>query len=160
MPSVLEALDELLSASDADSMRWNDGGEHERAAEMLGMLQEAQWQAVSSLVDARPASWRQCLASVLGPHQGNAAAQLLLELTNDSDGEVAFEALSAVAFYCGVNSSADGVFVDMSIQIPAFLSLARTSMSLRQAIQRLSSDGSGPFPFVARFRLLAREIAA
>jgi hypothetical protein len=158
--SVLEALDQLLSNADPDSMRWADGGGHERAMELLGKLDAAEWQAIADRVGERSSFWRQCLASVLRPQLDDAAAQLLLDLTNDSDGEVAFAALSAVAFYCGVNDSAEGVFIDASIRVPAFLSLARASATLQQAIQRLSTGGACHLVFVARFRLLAREIAS
>ena len=85
------------------------------------------------------------------------AALLLLNLTDDINGDVAFEALSIVAFYCGVNSYSEGVFIDASIRDPEFLALARVSASLGKAIKRLSI-GSASCGLVARFRLLAEEI--
>jgi hypothetical protein len=158
--SALEALDQLLSTSNPDSMRWADGGGHEDATELLGELDAAEWQALTDQVGERSCLWRQCLASALRPQQGDLAAALLLDLANDSDVEVASTALSAVAFHCGVNDSAEGVFIDASIRVPGFLSLARASTTLQHAIQRLSSGGICHPAFVGRFRLLAREIAS
>lgn len=140
-------------------MDWNDGRGAEVAQERLEALSQQDWSALPSLSAERGPKWRGCLATLLHPGQGPAAQRLLLELTGDPDEEVAFLAAASVAFYCGVNSSADrGHFMDLRIQVPSFVALARATPELPARIRRLMTSGSSHWE--KTFQLLLGVLAS
>src|SRR4051794_4210065 len=116
MQASIAKFDAFLQRSDSDSMEWADGGGAEEAGEMLAALPQPEWPQLKSLCLNRGAAWRACLASILHPRQGELAEHLMLNLAWDQDAEVAFLAVSGIAFYCGVNDSAKAPFVDLKIR--------------------------------------------
>jgi hypothetical protein len=120
-------------------MVWADGGGAEEAEEMLMALSQQDWPQLKSLCSNRGAAWRACLASILRPQQGELAEHLLLDLAWDQEAEVAFLAMSGIAFYCGVNDSAIGPFIDLKIRNSSFFALAKATMGLREQIRRASA---------------------
>lgn len=160
MPTAIETLDQLLAASDADSMRWCDGLAYQDAEQLLFKLRADEWAQLRSMCERRSVRWRECLASVLCPQQGKDAEGLLFALANDDapEGTVGFDALLKIAFYCGVNANADGAFVDPSIQIPEFVAAARLAPHLQAAIERVSAGSADHFRH--KFELLAKVLDA
>ncbi len=156
MPANVELLDQLLAESDADSMDWNDGSGHGVASEFLSKFGDADWAELEARYQDRSSKWRECLATALCPQYGEAAEQLLLALADDTTGEVAFYALSNIAFYCGVNASSKGAFLDPRVQILSFIEAARRSPGLPAAIERVTRHCSAHFN--RRFQLLAQVI--
>jgi hypothetical protein len=154
MHESIVKLDALLQRSDSDSVVWADGGGAEEADEMLAALSEKEWPELKSLYSSRNPAWRACLASVLRPQHGRFAEHLMLDLAREQDPEVAFLVVSGIAFYCGVNDSAQGPFVDPGIQNASFLSLARTTTGLTDQVLRVSASCNSIFQ--RRFELLAK----
>lgn len=142
MPTAVESLDQLLIESEADSMDWCDGLGHEAASDLLNKLQESEWVELQSLCLLRGVNWRECLATAFSPKQSKAAERILFTLASDREGEVSFYALSKIDFCCGVNSKAEGAFVDASIQLPPFVEAARLVPELPAAIQRICASSS------------------
>ena len=134
----LERLDRHLQQSEYDSQDWADGHGAELAAEALAELSQEEWDALQRMVSARAANWRACLASVLRPQLGEGASKLLIQLSADSEIDVAFTALRGVAFYCGVNHSASGPFLSARTVVPEFLKQAKETDVLLENIQRVS----------------------
>jgi hypothetical protein len=137
MTSIIDRLDHLLDEHDADSMEWCDGLASQDASDLLVELSAPDWRELERLCALRGVDWRECLASVLSPAQGAAAEEILFQLASDQSGEVAFHALSQIAFYCGVNANAAGAFLDTSIQVPSFLVASRAKTDLRDALHLL-----------------------
>ena len=140
MPTTLERLDEHLKRSDHDSQDWADGLGAELAAEGLAQLTQREWSALEHMVQSRAPSWKARLASVLRPQFGEFAGRLLLQLSADSDIEVAFLAMRGVAFYCGVNNSSDDPFVDARLAVPEFLQMAKESEGLTERIYAVGAQ--------------------
>lgn len=149
-------FDDFLQKSDADSMQWADGGGAEEAEEVLATFSQEDWSQIKALYSRRGARWRGCLATILRPQQGEVAARLMLDLAWDQDPEVAFLAVSHIAFYCGVNDSADGPFIDLKIRQPSFLSLVKTTKGLPDQIRKVSAACHPRFQ--RRFELLTTEL--
>jgi len=139
MQSSIAAFDTFLQESNSDSMDWADGGGADDADRLLGMLSRQEWGQLKYLYKSRDAKWRASLASVLRPQQGEDAERLMLDLAWDQDGEVAFLAVSSIAFYCGINEAAKGPFIDLKIRIPSFLSRAKTTAGLADQTRRVSA---------------------
>lgn len=139
MSSSIEKLDEHLQRSDSDSAAWADGGGAEEAKEFLTALPRSEWARLESLCLTRGARWRACLATILHPGQGEFAAHLLLNLAWDADDEVAFLAVSGIAFHCGVDDSAAGPFTDSKIRDHAFLSAAQAHIGLPRQVRRVGA---------------------
>ncbi|WP_198414867.1 hypothetical protein [Piscinibacter terrae] len=149
-------LDTLLQRSDSDSMRWADGGDAEIAEEMLASLPKEDWLRVKDLCSSRDSQWRACLASILRPQQGEFAQRLLLDLAWDQELEVAFLAVSGIAFYCGVNDGRQGPFIDLKTRNPTFLSRAKSAADLVVQVRKVSALC---YPTIqARFELLAQTL--
>jgi hypothetical protein len=154
MQVSLAAFDALLQKSDSDSTDWADGGGAEEAEEMLAALHEQEWMELKSLCSNRGAAWRACLATVLRPKHGSIAENLLLDLAWDQDAEVAFLAASSIAFYCGVNDSAKGPFLDPKIRDTSFLSLCKATGGFVSQVRKV---GASCHPRIgARFELLTK----
>ncbi|MEB6667232.1 hypothetical protein MXM33_09335 [Acinetobacter vivianii] len=156
MHTLVVKLDALLQRSDSDSMDWADGGGAEKAEEMLAALPEPAWPELKALCSSRNAAWRACLVSILCPQHGELAKYLMLELAADQDVEVAFLAVSSIAFYCGVNDSTKETFVDLSIQDASFLSQAKAKLGLTSHIHRVRA--SSHTLFQKRFEALAQML--
>lgn len=153
MPASIDDLDTLLQRSDSDSMEWADGGGAEEAEAMLSALPLQDWANLEHLRQVRNPRWRACLASVLRPQQGEQAGQLLITLASDQDTEVAFLAMRAVAFNCGVNASAQGPFIDPKVRVESFLLRAKTTEGLAAKVLKVRSSCTPSFQ--RQFELLA-----
>jgi hypothetical protein len=151
--SNVGSLDHLLSESDADSMDWSDGSGHEVVSELLAKFSRADWVELEAQYQGRSSKWRECLASALHPQYGEVAERMLFAMAGDATGEVAFYALSSIAFHCGVNANSKGAFLDPRVQIPSFLEAARRSPGLSTAIERVAMHCSADFN--CRLQLLA-----
>lgn len=119
-------------------MAWADGGGAEEAIELALSLSDKGWEELVSIRAKRSAGWRACLVCVLQPRSGGVAQRLLLESASDQDDQVAFLAVRSIAFYCGINASAKGPFVDPKIRSEAFLSQARAS-GIIERVRKVSS---------------------
>jgi hypothetical protein len=158
MQTSIENLDTLLQRSDIDSMAWADGGGAEEAAEMMATLSEQDWSKLKSIYPSRGAMWRACLASSLSPRQGEQAERLLLTLASDQDTGIAFVAVRGIAFYCGVNDSMQGPFIDLKIRVPSFLSLAQADQGLANQVRKVGASCDPKFR--RQFELLAAVLEA
>ncbi|MBI3561282.1 MAG: hypothetical protein HY080_06145 [Gammaproteobacteria bacterium] len=138
--SPVEKLDASLSESDADSMIWNDGGESKLAEDILSLFSENNWLLFGTMWRHRNTSWRTCLASILQPQQDESAVRMLLVLAGDQGLGIAFEALSKIAFYCGVNDGSLGPFVDTRIRVPTFLVAAVNAPELKGNIAKVIAE--------------------
>ncbi|MFI8616460.1 hypothetical protein ACIGHN_13245 [Acidovorax sp. NPDC077693] len=156
MQASVNSLDALLQNSDADSMEWADGGGAEDAAEMMAILSEQDWLKLKSISLNRDRNWRACLASSLNPRQGEQAEHLLLTLASDQDLEVAFLAVRGIAFYCGINDSMNGPFIDPKIRVSSTHALAKATSGLASRVRKVGSS-CGP-RFQRQFELLAAEL--
>lgn len=156
MHAVVEKIDSLLQESDSNSLEWADGGGAEMAMEMLSALDEQGWLLIESLCSSRGPAWRACLASALEPRQGDVARRLMIELAWDQDIEVAFLATSGVAFYCGVNASENGPFIDFRILDSQFLMKARAAEGLSGQVREIGERCATHFE--ERFKLLAAHL--
>ena len=154
MQASIAEFDAFLQRSDLDSMDWADGGGAEEAGEMLAALPLQEWPQLKSLCSKRGATWRACLASILHPRQGEPAEHLILHLALDQDSEVAFRAVSGIAFNCGVNDSAKGPFLDLKIRNASFVSLAKLAEGLADQVRRVSASCDPHFQ--RRFEVLAK----
>ncbi|MBL0730734.1 hypothetical protein [Piscinibacter sp. HJYY11] len=139
MQSEVEVLDVLLRRSDCDSLAWADGGDAEDASALLQSLSNQQWTELVTIRAKRNASWRACLVSVLQPSHGRVAQRLLLDSASDQDAEVAFLAARSISFYCGVNASAQGPFIDFKIRNRSFLSQAKETAGLVDQVRKVDS---------------------
>ena len=157
MGESVAKFDELLQRSDSDSSTWTDGGDAWEAEGMLATLTQEEWLHVKDLCSNRDARWRACLASILRPQQGELAKRLMLDLAWDQDPEVAFLAVSGIAFYCGVNDSAKGAFFDSKIRNASFTSLAKTTDGLKDQIDAVSAYCHPQIQ--QRFELLAKLLS-
>jgi hypothetical protein len=156
MQASVNSLDALLQKSDADSMAWADGGGAEDAAEMMAILPEQDWLKLKSIAPNRDRNWRACLASSLSPRQGEQAERLLLALASDQDLEVSFLAVRGIAFYCGINDSMNGPFIDPKIRVSSMLALAKATPGLANLVRKVGSSCDPRFQ--RQFELLAAEI--
>ena len=138
MPSSVAALDALLTQSDVDSMAWADGGGAEDALALALSLSSKEWEELVSIRAKRSAGWRACLVCVLQPRNGRVAQRLLLESASDQDAQVAFLAVQSIAFYCGINASAKGAFIDPKVRSEAFLSQAKAA-GIIERVRKVSS---------------------
>lgn len=154
--STLQRLDEHLEASEPDSMEWADGLGATRAAELLAALADEEWAGIAGLSAQRSADWRRLLAEVLEPGSGEQAQELLLALSADADEEVAFAALTKIAFHCGVNAKAEGAFVDAGILDEAFWARCRAHEGLVARAERAAQGCSEHWAGV--LRLLASRL--
>ena len=152
MQASVAAFDAFLQKSGSDSSDWADAGGAEEAEEALAGLPQQDWLELETLCSSREAKWRGCLVSILRPQQGSVAERLMLELAWDQDTEVAFLAVSGIAFYCGVNDSAKGPFVDLTIRSASFLALAKTKVGLADQIREIGATSYSQFQ--SRFALL------
>jgi hypothetical protein len=140
--SALDDLDQHLRVSDPDSMDWADGMGAEEAESILGRFHMADWDGLLHLWPNRDAIWRHGLADVLHPAQGRYAQRLLFRLAFDENLDVAFVALRAISFHCGVNSNADGVFFDHAIVHPRFVQRARDEDGLAERCEEVALRSS------------------
>lgn len=154
MQASLAKLDSLLQNSDSDSAAWADGGGIEEAEKLLASLTHHEQAQLEALVTLREARWRACLAMAVHPRQGEFAERLLLGLAWDRDASVAWTSVSSIAFYCGVNDSAQGPFVDAEIRNSAFLSIAKSTSGLADQVLKVSA-GCHP-QFQRRLALLVK----
>jgi hypothetical protein len=145
MQTKLDALDALLQRSDSDSMEWADGGGSEEAAAMLEELPKEEWRQLPYLFQKREAKWRACLACVLSPTHNEQATSLLIALASDQDAEVAFLAARGIAFYCGVNVSSQGQFIDEKVRSLPFVTQAKATPGLPNQIRKISSSCAPSF---------------
>lgn len=120
-------------------MTWADGGGAEEAIALAQSLSDHEWAELVSIRAKRSAGWRACLVCVLQPRNGRVAQRLLLESASDQDAEVAFLAARSIAFYCGINASAKGPFIDLKIRDEAFLSQARQTSGIIERVRKISS---------------------
>jgi hypothetical protein len=139
-------------------MEWADGGGAEEASGLAEALVDQDWSTLELLCTRREAKWRACLASILCPRQGEQAEEMLLSLTSDKDAEVAFLAVLGVAFYCGINSSANGPFIDPKIRVQSLFLRARNMTGLADRVRKVGTSCAPQFQ--KQFELLAAELEA
>ena len=123
---------------------------------LLNDFQDEDWRALSADYAGKNRLWRGCLATALNPYMGATAQDLLLALLEDPDTEVAFLALRATAFYCGINANADGPFIDPTIVHAGFLQHVRSTHDIIGKIRLAGADCSAFF--IATFRLLEEVV--
>ena len=154
---TFRTLDEHLSRSECDSSDWADGLGSTVARELLEKFEDEEWRRLADEWRNREVQWRACLVGSLHPHYGETAQEMLISALEDSDPEVAFLALSGVAFHCGVSDCADGVFEDGDILHARFRRRVSCTDGIREKI-RFASEGCAPF-LQPRFDLLLKLVS-
>ncbi len=154
---IYAKFDRHIARYDSDSLDWCDGLGADDAVALLNDFKAEDWQALNASYAGKNRLWRGCLASALNPYMGTAAQDLLLALLEDPDSEVAFLALRATAFYCGINANADGPFIDPTIVHAGFLQHVRSTHDIIGKIRMVSANCSANF--AAQFRLLEEAVS-
>jgi hypothetical protein len=113
--TLFEKLDDFLHKNDHESMDWCDGGESENAERLLEKFEERDWDLLREVCRSRSVQWQGCLISILCPQYGPCAQDILVEMANSKDPDIAYEAMHKISFYCGINENSDGAFIDDSI---------------------------------------------
>ena len=113
--SIFKSLDSFLSVNDHESMDWCDGGEYEVAEGYLADLDENDWLQLKACWREKTAQWQGCLISVLHPAYGRSSQDIMLEMAQSENPEIAFEAMYGISFYCGINANSGGQFIDEEI---------------------------------------------
>lgn len=113
--SIFKSLDSFLSVNDHESMDWCDGGEYEVAEGYLAVLDEHDWLQLKACWREKTAQWQGCLISVLHPAYGRSSQDIMLEMAQSENPEIAFEAMCGISFYCGINANSEGEFIDEEI---------------------------------------------
>jgi hypothetical protein len=156
MLSAIETFIAHLRSQNPDSLDWADGCGHETSRELMQQFSATDWDELSRTWREQRKEWRTCLTDVLDP-RNPAASSLLLDMTSDQDTDVSFSALRGVAFYCGVNASSDGPFLDERIRDPVFLAAAQNHPSLMIQLERVGDQCSNHFR--QQFKLLASVLS-
>ncbi|WP_428243258.1 hypothetical protein [Gynuella sp.] len=113
--SIFNSLDSFLSVNDHESMDWCDGGEYEVAEGYLADFNENDWLQLRACWREKTAQWQSCLVSILYPAYGRIAQDIILEMAQSKNPELAFEAMYCISFYCGINTNSGGEFIDEKV---------------------------------------------
>lgn len=113
--TVFREFDVFLEKNDHESMDWCDGGEFEIAERLIGTFKEGDWNTLGEVWQNRSIRWQGCLVSILCPQYGVVAQDILVQMASSNNSDIAFEAMHAVSFYCGINANSEGLFFDESI---------------------------------------------
>jgi len=137
--AVIE-LDALLTNADPDAMDWNEYA-YEDGEELLSRLNPEDREVLFRVAKTKPASWRECLVSILNPSTAD-ESEVLIGALSDVDDNVVGEALSRLYFFCGFSRSAEGVFEDTRIRVALFWDRVRSDQAVVQRIRQLSQKNS------------------
>jgi hypothetical protein len=137
--TIFENFDAFLAKNDHESMDWCDGGESEIAERLLEEFEERDWNALREVCLSRSVQWQGCLVSILCPKYGSTAQDILVDMANSKNPEIAFEAMYSISFYCGINANSAGPFIDDSIVHNEFKAKLSANPEFLESIPQIGS---------------------
>ena len=137
--AIFNKFDSFLAKNDHESMDWCDGGESEVASGLIEKFEDNDWQVLREVWRNRSAQWQGCLVSVLCPQYGNLAQDLFIDMAGSQNSDIAFEAMYAISFYCGINANSEGPFIDDSIVHNEFKSKLRANSEFLKSIPQIGN---------------------
>lgn len=137
--TAFKKLDDFLNKSDHESMDWCDGGESEMAEKLIEKFDEQDWKTLSEVSQNRSLQWQGCLVSILCPQYGAVAQYILVKMTGSKNPDIAFAAMYAISFYCGINANSAGPFIDDCIVHEEFRAKLRLNSEFLASIPQVGN---------------------